>query len=82
MSIRTSGTCRKAGQNPTWPCAARAPCPGHLLQRFERYELDGFDCLRGTLALVVPQGARAAHGHVGFCPAFRQVPEVRMDTPF
>lgn len=62
--------------------AAPAPCPGHLLQRFERYELDGFDCLRGTLALVVPQGARAAHGHVGFCPAFRQVPEVRMDTPF
>lgn len=59
-----------------------APCPGHLLQRFERYELDGFDCLRGTLALAVPQGARSAHGHVGFCPAFRQVPEVRTDTPF
>lgn len=59
-----------------------SPCPGHLLQRFERYELEGFDCLRGTLALQVPQNSRAAHGHVGFCPAFRQMPEVRAVTTF
>lgn len=59
-----------------------AACPGHLLQRFERYELDGLDCLRGTLALAVPQGSRAAHGHVGFCPAFRTVPDVEAYTTF
>jgi hypothetical protein len=56
--------------------------PGHLLQRFERYELDGVDCLRGSLTLKVPQGARAAHGHVGFCPSFRQVPSVEATTAY
>lgn len=59
-----------------------SPCPGHLLQHFERYELDGFDCLRGTLALTVPRGARSAHGHVGFCPAFRLTPDVETHTGF
>lgn len=66
--------------------AAAAPslpaCPGSLRQRFERYELDGHDCLRGTLSLTVPQGARAAHGHVGFCPSFRTLPEVEAGTSF
>lgn len=55
---------------------------GHVLQRFERYELDGIDCLRGTLTLTVPQGARAAHGHVGFCPSFRHVPTVETTTAY
>lgn len=59
-----------------------APCPGHLRQRFERYELDGFDCLHGTLALTVARGARSAQGHIGFCPAFRRVPEVQTQTAF
>jgi len=56
--------------------------PGHVLQRFERYELDGIDCLRGTLTLTVPQGARSAHGHVGFCPSFRHVPTVETTTAY
>ena len=55
---------------------------GHVLQRFERYELDGIDCLRGTLTLTVPQGARSAHGHVGFCPSFRHVPAVEATTAY
>ena len=66
--------------------AAAAPavdvCPGQLRQRFERYELDGIDCLRGTLALTVPQGSRSGHGHVGFCPAFRQIPHVEATTEY
>jgi len=48
----------------------------------ERYELDGNDCLRGTLALSVPQGARAAHGHVGFCPSFKQLPHIEVTTEY
>lgn len=55
---------------------------GHVLQRFERYELDGVDCLRGSLSLTVPQGARSAHGHVGFCPSFRHVPTVETTTAY
>lgn len=62
--------------------AVAAPTPGHLVQRFERYELDGSDCLRGTLALTVSQGARSAHGHIGFCPTFRQVPHVEATTAY
>jgi hypothetical protein len=65
------------------PSTARpVESPGHVLQRFERYELDGIDCLRGTLTLTVPQGARAAHGHVGFCPSFRHVPAVEATTAY
>ncbi len=61
---------------------ADAVCPGHLIQRFERYELDGIDSLRGILTLTVPEGSRTAHGHVGFCPSFRQVPQVEASTPY
>ena len=64
------------------PPAAPIATLGHLLQRFERHHLDGIDCLRGTLTLTVPQGARSAHGHVGFCPAFRQVPTVEATTAY
>jgi hypothetical protein len=60
---------------------AAAVCPGHLVQRFERYELDGVDSLRGVLTLTVPEGSRTAHGHIGFCPSFRQVPQVEASTP-
>ena len=56
--------------------------PVHVLQRFERCEVDGIDCLRGTLTLTVPQGARAAHGHVGFCPSFRLMPQVDVTTSY
>ncbi|MEI6240950.1 MAG: hypothetical protein WCR51_11205 [Planctomycetia bacterium] len=67
---------------PTSTLRADAACPGHLLQRFERYELDGVDCLRGILTLEVPEGSRTAYGHVGFCPSFRQVPQVEASTSY
>jgi hypothetical protein len=55
--------------------------PGRLLQRFERYTLqDQSDCLRGRLSLTVPAGARAAHGHIGFCPPFAETPVVDVTT--
>lgn len=77
---------RKPPDAPQTPPPPSAPLPvaspGHLLQRFERYELDGVDCLRGTLTLMVPQGARSAHGHVGFCPSFRQTPHVEVTTDY
>jgi len=66
----------------TTTALADAVCPGHLVQRFERYELDGVDSLRGVLTLTVPEGSRTAHGHVGFCPSFRQVPQVEASTPY
>jgi len=64
------------------PTARPTESHGHLIQRFERYELDGIDCLRGMLALTVPQGARSAHSHVGFCPSFRQVPTIEATTAY
>jgi hypothetical protein len=62
--------------------AAASPVPGHLLQRFERYDSAGADCLRGRIAVAVPQGARTAHGHVGFCPPFAQTPTVEVSTEY
>jgi hypothetical protein len=65
------------------PLAAATPAvPGHLLQRFERYESAGADCLRGRITVAVPQGARTAHGHVGFCPPFTQTPTVDVTTEY
>ena len=62
--------------------AAATSVPGHLVQRFERYDLAGVDCLRGRIAVAVPQGARTAHGHVGFCPPFAQTPAVEVTTEY
>jgi hypothetical protein len=62
--------------------AAATSVPGHLLQRFERYDSAGTDCLRGRIAVAVPQGARTAHGHVGFCPPFAQTPVVEVTTEY
>ncbi|MEI7781374.1 MAG: hypothetical protein WCJ18_05545 [Planctomycetota bacterium] len=67
---------------PSPAAAITLPCPGHLTQRFERYEAAGNDHLRGTLALAVPQGARTASGHVGFCPPFAQLPIVEVTTTY
>lgn len=64
------------------PLPAVLPCPGHLTQRFERYDAAGDDCLRGTLSLAVPQGARTASGHVGFCPSFTQTPIIEVTTAY
>lgn len=62
--------------------AAATSVPGHLVQRFERYDSAGADCLRGRIAVAVPQGARTAHGHVGFCPPFAQTPAVEVTTEY
>lgn len=64
------------------PTSVASPGPGNVRQRLERYELDGMDILRGTLTLTVPPGSRMAHGHVGFCPSFRQVPQVEASTAY
>lgn len=57
--------------------------PGNLRQRYERYELSaGGDCVRGRVAIGVPAGARAAAGHLGFCPAFLETPEVEVTTSY
>ncbi|MEY3204985.1 MAG: hypothetical protein RLZZ21_1316 [Planctomycetota bacterium] len=69
--------------------ASRAPrrrrrrLPGSLRQRYERYELPmGGDCVRGRLAIAVPAEARAAAGHIGFCPAFAETPDVEVTTSY
>jgi len=57
--------------------------PGHLRQRFARYELPaGGDCVRGRINLAVSAGAKTAHGHVGFCPAFAETPAVTVTTDY
>jgi hypothetical protein len=79
-----------------WPAAAvaaavtsrrprrrRRRLPGSLRQRYERYELPtGGGCVRGRLAIAVPAGARAAAGHIGFCPAFTETPDVEVTTSY
>lgn len=57
--------------------------PGALRQRLERYErVDGTDLLRGTIVVQIPAGAKAGHGHVGFCPSFAAIPTVQVSTPY
>ncbi|MFN9367659.1 MAG: hypothetical protein ACK6CT_02680 [Planctomycetia bacterium] len=61
---------------------ASAP-PRCVSQRQERFRLaSGEDCIRGRIHLEVPAGARVVHGHMGFCPAFAALPEVRVETPY
>jgi hypothetical protein len=62
--------------------AVVAGSPGHVVQRFERVLLDGNDCLRGRLSILVPQGARTGQGHVAFCPPFGQMPLVDVTTDY
>jgi len=71
------------------PSAAIAPdsaaqIPGRLVQRLERYQghLAGSDTLRGTVNLFMAAGARTAHGHIGFCPPFSQIPAVEVTTAY
>ena len=57
--------------------------PGSLRQRLTRYDLpDGVDCVRGRLTIAVPGAAKAAAGHIGFCPAFAETPEVEVTTEY
>jgi len=56
---------------------------GRTRQRFARYELpDGGDAVRGRITITVPAGAKSAHGHVGFCPAFGETPRVSVTTDY
>jgi len=72
-----------ATTRPPRPPRRRRKLPGSLRQRYERYELPaGGDCVRGRLAVSVPAGARAAAGHIGFCPAFAATPEVEATTSY
>ncbi|MGI9176611.1 MAG: hypothetical protein ACR2IT_01990 [Pirellulales bacterium] len=57
--------------------------PGRLLQRLERFESPtGTDCLRGRVNLSIPAGGRSTHAHVGFCPAFVEMPIVEVTTEY
>ena len=57
--------------------------PGRFRQRFIRYEgRAGGDRLRGRIHVEVGAGARLAHGHVGFCPAFAATPAVEVSTNY
>jgi hypothetical protein len=44
--------------------------------------VDGTDFLRGTIVVQIPAGAKAGHGHVGFCPSFAALPTVQVSTPY
>lgn len=61
----------------------REPEPGVLRQRFERRELPaGGERVRGRVVVVVPTGAKAGYGHLGFCPAFAATPAVEATTAY
>jgi hypothetical protein len=65
------------------PRAAADRVPGRFRQRFTRYEgRAGSDRLRGRINVEVGAGARLAHGHVGFCPAFAATPAVEVTTDY
>ncbi len=79
------GHCRPARSAPARrrprPVADRLP--GRLRQRFTRYDAhEGGDRLRGRINVEVGAGARLAHGHVGFCPAFATTPAVAVSTDY
>ena len=65
------------------PRAAPDRVPGRFRQRFTRYDgRAGGDRLRGRINVEVGAGARLAHGHVGFCPAFAATPSVEVTTDY
>jgi hypothetical protein len=65
------------------PRAAPDRVPGRFRQRFTRYDgRKGGDRLRGRINVEVGAGARLAHGHVGFCPAFAATPAVEVTTDY
>jgi hypothetical protein len=60
-----------------------SPLAGSLLQRFERIALpEGFECVRGRLCVVVPEGSRSGYAHVGFCPPLAAMPTVDVTTDY
>jgi len=80
--VRSAHARERPGSDPGRHAGARRP-PGALRQRLERYErVDGTDFLRGTIVVQIPAGAKAGHGHVGFCPSFAALPTVQVSTPY
>lgn len=80
--VRSAHARERPGSDPRRHAGARRP-PGALRQRLERYErVDGTDFLRGTIVVQIPAGAKAGHGHVGFCPSFAALPTVQVSTPY
>lgn len=65
------------------PRVAPDRVPGRFRQRLIRYDgRKGGDRLRGRINVEVGAGARLAHGHVGFCPAFAATPAVEVSTDY
>jgi hypothetical protein len=83
---KTAGGGPIADATPRQPRRSRPATervPGHLRQRFTRYETPaGSDCLQGRINVAIAAGARTAHGHVGFCPAFEVTPAVEVATEY
>lgn len=80
--VRSAHARERPGSDAGRHAGARRP-PGALRQRLERYErVDGTDFLRGTIVVQIPAGAKAGHGHVGFCPSFAALPTVQVSTPY
>jgi len=85
---------RRAGPSVTVRAAAVRPGtavgrrrsrrpPGHLRQRFARYETPaGNDHVRGRIVVAIASAARTGHGHLGFCPAFEITPTVTVATDY
>jgi hypothetical protein len=79
--VLPAGTDSTSGPGVGLP--APTACPGRLRQEQQRYEPSpDADCLRGRLILAVAAGAKTAHGHVGFCPAFVETPRVEVTTDY
>jgi hypothetical protein len=63
--------------------ALASPPNGSLLQRFERLALlEGGECVRGRLSVVVPEGSRLGYAHVGFCPPLASQPTIDVSTDY
>ena len=74
------------GPAPAPPPAAPAterPSTAVVRQRLERFEESpGIERVRARIVVAVPVGAKAAQGHVGFCPAFGETPAVEVTTEY
>lgn len=63
--------------------ASMAASGAAVLQRLERLALpDGTECVRGSVAVLIPRGARSGTGHLGFCPPFAGQPTVEVGSDY
>jgi hypothetical protein len=67
-------------QEPSLALAAAGGLAGNvLLQQFTRLRTsEGEEIIRGSLAMTIESGNRAAAGHVAFCPPFAERPHFEM----